>query len=343
MNHLRLCIGFLVLSPVLALGACGGDDSAAGGDGGGADASAFDVTSQDAISGQDAPSSDGGQTGQDGAVDALPGDGSPSDAGADTAPYLPPPGQASGLVVVEGDSYMHNGGAALSSDAFANFTAAWDASAVSVTRAGPCVLETDPYTTPTAQSAGTIGLTGGVWSDGGPATLQLVPNGSDVYSTFTSSTEDLFPPGTTVMIAAAGADVPAFTTQVTAMRAATATALPGDGGAFAIDRAQDLTVSWTLPPDHATGIVAVELTVVMSSTYQRMLCTFPLASGSGTVPKSILGLLSATGSNVGGTFLIFQQDQAHVTAGTTEVTAIFQRLLHDANGDVVKSGPVDVR
>jgi hypothetical protein len=144
---------------------------------------------------------------------------------------------------------------------------------------------------PTFGSAGSIHIAGGLY----PIALQPPPDNS--YRSGLSTTA-LWNGGETLTVSASGgADVPAFTAQVTAPSEPRITAPAVTAGTFALSRAQDLVVTWSGGSGDALdfAINDAQVTTIVE-------CHFPLAAGSGTVPSALLMLLPAgaggSGANV---------------------------------------------
>jgi len=81
--------------------------------------------------------------------------------------------------------------------------------------------------------------------------------------------------------------------------------------ALDIDRGQDLAVRWR---GGAEGAVAVEM--ITSGGRDTLVCQFPAAGGSGTVPRQVLGLLPAGTAQL----VVVALRSATVTAGDYVVT-----------------------
>jgi hypothetical protein len=122
-------------------------------------------------------------------------------------------------------------------------------------------------------------------------------------------------PGQPLVIAAAGAEVPAFSVSLTSPSSITVTSPTCTVGApCAVSRASPFTVRWS---GGTTGSVLVDVFSQQgTSPTADVSCLFPASAGSGTIPANTMRqLLSGTGS-----IRIWATSTATVMAGETSVT-----------------------
>jgi hypothetical protein len=161
--------------------------------------------------------------------------------------------------------------------------------------AGDCILVTQPVS-PGAKlsSAGTIEITGTV------APLTLEPMGTEgliFYDSIVS--DDLFEPGAILSVSASGAEVPAFSGEVTAPATLEDVQFP-----TSISRSKGATVTWT-----AADSSGMWLTIVAEGRDTRQ------------------GLLCRTDDT--GTYQLSPEVVALISAGATEATAIDLTRFND--------------
>jgi hypothetical protein len=166
-----------------------------------------------------------------------------------------------------------------------------------------------------AVSSGTLELYAGA-----QVVLSSMPDGSGIYPSV-SSTSATWNAGDAIGLRSAGAALPKFDVAFTAPPAITLTSPVADGGPVALDRTQDLAVSWT---GTAAKVIVAASQVPAGSTdltgSARFICEFDGVSDSATVPASAIATLSATftgatGLNIGG------GDSKDVTIGTRALHA----------------------
>src|SRR5688500_11276156 len=151
---------------------------------------------------------------------------------------------------------------------------------------GPCEVMMCPagMQPPPDASAGMITITGGVMP------ITLTPNADKSYTALTSQTAPLFSGGASVMLSAAGADVPAFSASLTMPAKATITSPvepPSSSPYLIVNRAQDFTVRWS------GGGGTFQIGMYSPTTWPALVCKFPASAGSGTIPSSALMMLPA--------------------------------------------------
>jgi hypothetical protein len=232
-------------------------------------------------SGSTTPSTEAG-TAVDGAVDsAVSSDaqGSNGDAGGSSK---------EGIIVLSSWDYTLSSTQKVGMAASAGFLdyegAALASPACPKTTDGACAIEDCPASdaglplpTSTA-SAGTLQITGGTMP------VSLVPSGTSYPPV--QGTSRLWNGGESIHVTAAGAEVPAFDIGLTAPSYVTVTApaWPALGSNLTIDRTQPLTLSWSGGQD---GTVEVQLRV-SGARQVGVVCMFPAASGSGSIPVTAL-------------------------------------------------------
>ena len=147
---------------------------------------------------------------------------------------------------------------------------------------GACTVSTCTSTMqPTAVSAGVVTLSGAAQP------IMLTPGTDKTYTAFMSMSP-LFAGGESVVVSAAGADVPAFSKSITMPGKATITSpsKPAAGTFLAVSRSADFSVTWT-------GGGSGSLQIFVSGTSGRVTCRFPAGSDSAAVPAAALAMLPA--------------------------------------------------
>lgn len=150
-------------------------------------------------------------------------------------------------------------------------------------------------TGPTFDSAGDVTFTGGQLA----AALKLTPGSNNTYPPATGTTA-AFTGGDVVAVSAAGATVPAFSDSLNAPGNITVTAPTFNGFSTAINKAQNLSVTWSGGGATADGGVAPSVLVTLGSATTAkstsVVCTYPLAGGTGVVPAAALTDLDSNGA-----------------------------------------------
>jgi hypothetical protein len=155
-----------------------------------------------------------------------------------------------------------------------------------------------PPASGTQVSAGTITVTGG------SASIALAPMA--VSSGDGGAAEQYAPlqhagtvsSGQTLTIAASGATVPAFSTNLVVPDAVTFTQ-PDivDASSLAIGRSTDWPIAWT---GGSAGTLTFQVSQTLGATGTLIVCTFPESAGSGVIPAAALGYLTPSSALDGG-------------------------------------------
>lgn len=152
-----------------------------------------------------------------------------------------------------------------------------------------------------AASAGTIDVSGA------SKPLQLVPNGT-TYDSATSQTK-LLSGGEQLDVKASGAEVPAFDLKVTAPTYVTVTTpVFPTSGKLTVDRSKALALAWS---GGTIGNVTAVVGANSASGSVSVLCQFPAATGSASIPAAALGNLPSSPTSA--------SMAVQVTNGTTTV------------------------
>jgi hypothetical protein len=165
---------------------------------------------------------------------------------------------------------------------------------------GPCELNVSG-TGGVEADAGKLTFSGGAM----PETLDHSPGG---YNTLNLN-QTLWPAGSTVSVAAAGATVPAWSAVVTMPEAALPTG-PDLAGTPSWPRTSDFTVTW----QGGTKLVTISL----SNSGGSLRCDFPATAKSGTVPAEALGRLAAGRTTV----IALSTDRQVVSAGEWVISMV---------------------
>jgi hypothetical protein len=195
-------------------------------------------------------------------------------------PDAPPAAHSGGAGLAE--SHPTNPGATVNTSAFAAFDGGPN-ECTTMDRMGPCYVQHCDRSMAMYVSAGAITISGGA---GQP--ISLVPDASNRYSPFSMPAE-LFPAGQTINLAASGATAPAYTASVTMPGQVTITSPAKPAGSLAVTRSQDFTITWS---SQMTDIVEVSASSNPDPNTE-LVCAFPAAAGSGTVPAALLAMLPA--------------------------------------------------
>ena len=158
-----------------------------------------------------------------------------------------------------------------------------------VTTIGPCdVLDCVMGTEQTPHSAGAVTVTG-------PSThITLEPGANEEYAV-EQAQGTLFNGGDSLTIAAAGADVPAFSRTISTPSKSTIRSPPQPSTPYLpITRSAGLVVRWT---GAATGTQFVSLSDGGFSVTRYLSCRFDAGAGTGTIPPDALMLLQTAAGN----------------------------------------------
>lgn len=235
---------------------------------------AFACTSSDTSTA--APTSDGGAT--------APGD----DAGANDAASASDGakeeelGDIGRIFAISESTLTADGGIRASHRAGASFVRRTGVDTTTTTKTvGPCVVEIlGSGETPTEVdlSAGKVQITGGA------KPIDLVPNGDATYDAVSGSVA-LWNGGETLTVTAAGKDVPAFKTSLTAPGKGTVTApaLPALGADLVVKRNAPWSATWS---GATNGQVVFYFEATTPSNAHSATCTFDAKAGKGDVPAA---------------------------------------------------------
>ena len=235
------------------------------------------------------PSGTGGGTGGDGATGGTgtgPGAGGGAGGQADVGV---------GAVMGISGTYLGTDGSVLT--ALFSYASFGDATDCSDSNDGDCVITvcnlgvggggTGGASSGTDRpSAGTLHLSGG------ERNVDLPPRADGSYAA-DADLSLLFTGGQTITMAADGADIPAFSEQLTAPALVTVTAPDFTDGTVDVATASPLTVTWT---GGTTDEVHLRLSGNDSVTSTSVLCTYTASDGTGTVSAAALGTLSSYGT-----------------------------------------------
>ena len=150
-----------------------------------------------------------------------------------------------------------------------------------------------PPASGTQVSAGTITVTGG----SAPIALAPADGGSgEQYAPLQHA--GTVASGQTLTIAASGATVPAFSTNLVVPDAVTFTQ-PDivDASSLAIGRSTDWPIAWT---GGSAGTLTFQVSQTVGATGTLIVCTFPESAGSGVIPAAALGYLTPSSALDGG-------------------------------------------
>jgi hypothetical protein len=186
-------------------------------------------------------------------------------------------------------SYMLSGQPKIATTASAQFTIISGEQitpCTSVATYGACIATTGcavgGIPTVVYDGAGVVTITGG------KQTVTLTPGTGSMYPVFSDQTSTLWNGGETLTVSVAGDTVPAFTGSLIAPSPFALTAPLPVNKTFTITLGQDLTFTWT-----GAGSATVEITLDgPNKTPPLIVCNFPGAAGSGTIPKAALANFS---------------------------------------------------
>jgi len=155
-----------------------------------------------------------------------------------------------------------------------------------VVRSGTCWIQDcrvgDAGTAqPPTVSAGMVTL-----SQGSTTLITATQTGGGVYS---GSTTSSWSAGAMLTFVVTGATLPAFTQTLTAPPTIAITSpFNPDGGVVSLTGSSDLTVTWQ---STSASNVVVGLEETSGTSDLHIVCEFPGAAGTGTVPASVVGML----------------------------------------------------
>ena len=143
-------------------------------------------------------------------------------------------------------------------------------------------------------SAGTVTIGGTT-----PAFSLDYDAGAMQYAVSVPVDHAFFTGGDTIMFAASGRDVPAFSANVVAPTPVTVTSPTLPGGAFSLDTSKDLVFDWT---GSSAGMLAFNIrtttsigATAVSSSFVS--CQFRASARTGTIPVALLANLDKTGAS----------------------------------------------
>jgi len=189
---------------------------------------------------------------------------------------------------------------------------------------GSCVATT---TMPSGNTPALVGA-GAITVSGGATMLTQTPQSSASGTSYANLTsmQSLWQGGEAIMVAAAGGDVPAFATTLSAPTQATLTApAASGGGALTVSRQADLQLAWM---GDSYGTVDVELIGPSAQTVD-IHCRYAPSAHAGVVPAALLAMLPAT---TGGALIVTSNSAATVGAGAWSVDARLQTPAVDGGG-----------
>jgi hypothetical protein len=247
--------------------------------------------------------------------DAAPADAGPGDAPVDALPDVAlPPTDLGNVLLQSGDYGNGDADVFVASAAFFADVRATGCDIRALDQS--CTLETCAAgATPAAYSAaGAISVGGGTM----PLSMQQGPAGD--YNAAGSTI--FWQGGETLTVAAGGADVPAFTSQIVAPTQVIYTApLPS-----VVDLTAPFALAWT---GKSAGKLAFDLSATSTPTKLYLECTFDVAAQRATVPVSALSTLppGATGALTISTLV-----ESDIHAGPWLVKTFAQSFAGDALG-----------
>ncbi len=233
---------------------------------------------------------------------------------ADGAAESPPPG-----------CYAYPYGSVLAQSAAlaARFVPASATSCSDVTM-GSCVVTTSAVggAAPMQVGAGVITVSAGATSF--TLTPQVTASGTTYQPML--APQPLWHDAESVVVSAAGGDVPAFATTLTAPTAVTLTMGAGSGGGpMLLPRQDDLVVEWS---GGGFGTVDVEL-LGSGAAAVDVHCRFAPSARSGVVPAALLAMLPATAN---GALVVSSNNEQLLAAGGWSVDVRLETSAVDASG-----------
>lgn len=219
-----------------------------------------------------------GDAGSDGTYELQPdtavAEAAATDAGVDAAPS-----DRVGSVFTISDTTTA-GGAMSSYRAGASFRHITSPDTTVTTKTiGPCLLETYGD----GEQAKEVVLSAGVVQiAGGSTPITLTPKSDSTYAISTANTS-LYSGGQTLMVTAAGKDVPAFTTSLVAPSAVTLSAPAAPGGSLTVTRSAGVTATFT---GASSGDVVLYFDAAATDKAYSLTCKFKAAAGTGVIPAA---------------------------------------------------------
>lgn len=210
-------------------------------------------------------------------VDAAPPP--PVDAGTDAKPL--------GYLYFEQDNSTPSSVAVFVGEFFSDTTQANQGCIV--TSSGACLVYDCPSPPPTTmnQGAGTLTITGGPLGQTGTT----IPQSNPYY--FYTYGKGLVK-GDVLGVSASGGQVPAFGPKTVTMPGVITLTSPPNPATIATS--SDVTATWSNGETGASTVI--ELTADLNGKTWAVYCTFDAATGTGTIPKALLGPMKGLSGNV---------------------------------------------
>jgi hypothetical protein len=238
------------------------------------------------------------------------------------APSDAAPADHIGAIFAISDTTAGPSGARSSHRAGASFTHVTTPDGTTQTKTvGPCLVEiigSGAAAQETDLSAGVVHITGG------STPIDLAPKSDNTYAPSTGATS-LYEGGEALVVTAAGKDVPAFTTSMTAPGKVTLAAPVVTAGALTVKRSTGVTATFS---GTSSGVVVLYFSATSASMAFAATCTFDASAGSGSVPAAAFADFPAGG----GTFDFYVKQSAVVMPAGWEVHFTASKALVDPAG-----------
>lgn len=272
-----------------------------------------------------------------GNVASSNGDGGPSggDGSTSGSQDLASAPRGTGNLSLISYSFVSGGVTFKTFSASAGFSGPGSAAPCNTTIVGMCKVSMCPPSSPPpdggvpkAPDAGNISITGGTRA------VTLTPQADGTYKTATDTTNVLWNGGETLSLAAVGNVIGAFNTTVVAPKAAQLTmpTAPAAGAMLMVNRSTDLVLKWT--GGQGSNVQAFLISSVTGGPSVVIACSFPGASGTGTVTSAALMNLQTTN----GSFSFYSENESMVAAGNYDVTTTALMLGTGSNGQLATYG-----
>ena len=263
-------------------------------------------------------------------ADASPEASAPSDAadagtegaGDSAAPVDASPADHVGAIFAISDTTAGASGPKSSHRAGASFTHVTSPDGTTQAKTvGPCLVEiigAGAAAQETDLSAGVVHISGG------STPIDLVPKADNTYAASTGATS-LYEGGESLVVTAAGKDVPAFTSSITAPGKVTLAAPVVTAGALTVKRSTGVTAMFS---GTSSGVVVLYFSTTSASKAFAATCTFDASAGSGSVPAAAFADFPAGA----GTFDFYVKASAVVMPAGWEVHFTASKALVDPAG-----------